>query len=201
MYGLTADEQDAYHLLKLAESGRPEEQMSQFVASMISCGDMSTDQITQFFSEVLGRVTDLLNSEDLIWTNLMPGGNQQPLMGAEEILEEIAGMFPIRDESAWPEIYNTLLAYGVIDQDNSSNDVKIYLLGEHKCDRKCWFVVNIETGTMGYWQGETFDPLWVTSDVDHNPNDILAVDGEDVDWIDIPLTIEGARKTLREEGL
>jgi len=73
----TADERDAFLLLELAESGRPEEQMAQFIASMIVSSGMDADSVLTFFAHVQNRASELIRMYGIgdpgIWDNLLPG--------------------------------------------------------------------------------------------------------------------------------
>lgn len=79
-----ADRRDAYHLLALAESGRPAEQIAQFFASMVQTGDLDCWDISNLLGQIFTRAADLMSDNEAsneIWEHLLPGGSQgDPLM-------------------------------------------------------------------------------------------------------------------------
>ncbi len=89
-----ADRLASYYILELANQGRPEEQISQFIASMVVSGGMDVGQTLDFMKSVAERTIELLNNDNEIWRWLVPGGQmtdplEDPLDKYKEALEDI----------------------------------------------------------------------------------------------------------------
>lgn len=178
MYGMTADQYDAYHLLKLAENGRPEEQMAQFAASMISCGGLTATDTAEFFINVMGRTQDLIN-DDQIWPNLMAGGNQS-LYGPEEILDNIIDL--VTNESVKGQVYDLLLDANMLDESADAGTVRVVCCKPHRDDS--WLVCSINDQRFGWWDGRLYTQITNPSDTELSPSDVIEVENSDVNWLD-----------------
>jgi hypothetical protein len=66
-------------LMDVAHEGELNELEAQSIASVIASGGLAGDDCIQYVSETLGRVTELLQNERQIWTELMPGPGVGPL--------------------------------------------------------------------------------------------------------------------------
>lgn len=68
-----ADNRDAYLICELADSGRPEEQIAQMIASMFYEQPADTDEL-KMFARIMVRTANLIENTDEIWPGLTPGG-------------------------------------------------------------------------------------------------------------------------------
>ena len=70
----SSDKVASWHLLQLAEQGRPTEIFAQHLASMAVSGDLNPLEITIEIAQVVERTAKLLNRNSEIWPGLLPGG-------------------------------------------------------------------------------------------------------------------------------
>jgi hypothetical protein len=68
------DKLDAYHLLCLAESGRPVETTAQWLASWFLSGELNGKEIDQEVKQIWARTASLLLDPSEVWETLLPGG-------------------------------------------------------------------------------------------------------------------------------
>lgn len=67
------DRRDTWLMLQLAESGRPVEQIAQFLASMFISADMSRSTMLDEIKMIAERTVELMENERMIWNGLLPG--------------------------------------------------------------------------------------------------------------------------------
>jgi hypothetical protein len=89
----------AYHLLQLAEQGRPVETVAQFLASMWVSGDLTPYYIYNDVKKIAERTTFLMSPRGQceIWPGLTPGGWRDEDMWQPEAEAEKERLLEILD--------------------------------------------------------------------------------------------------------
>lgn len=65
----------AYHILELADQGRPVETIAQFIAGWFLSGEMRAQDMVDQSDMIRERVLDLCLHPEDVWDGLLPGGN------------------------------------------------------------------------------------------------------------------------------
>lgn len=118
-----------YHMLQLAEQGRPVEVAAQYIASWFLSGELTGADIVDELDKIRERTMDLMLNPQNVWDGLLPGGPQGEYIGdllttigmdyfgkLERNVQEMIDIFglDITDDDRMERIHKYLLRDGLV---------------------------------------------------------------------------------------